>query len=100
MTSDEGRKPEGAPERSAKAGVGAPSGVDGNGPKRCVDGNGPKRFSVQRKIAIVRRVAGSNLTKVGQSCEGPTPLVTDGYVPPSLNKLALPYATKSLWTAP
>ena len=36
-----------APERSAKAGVGAPSGVDGNG---------PKRFSVQRKIAIVARL--------------------------------------------
>ena len=87
MTSDEGRTPEGAPERSPNAGVGAASGVDGNG---------PKRFSVQRKIAIVRRVAGSNLTKVGQSCEGPTPLVTDGYVPPSLIKLALPYATKSL----
>ena len=47
MTSDEGRKPEGAPERSPKAGVGAPSGVDGNG---------PKRFSVQRKIAIVARL--------------------------------------------
>jgi hypothetical protein len=38
MTNDEGRKPEGAPERSPKAGEGAPSGVDGNG---------PKRFSVQ-----------------------------------------------------
>ena len=47
MTSDEGRKPEGAPEHSPKAGVGAPSGVDGNG---------PKRFSVQRKIAIVARL--------------------------------------------
>ena len=47
MTSDEGRTPEGAPERSPKAGVGAPSGVDGNG---------PKRFSVQRKIAIVARL--------------------------------------------
>ena len=47
MTNDEGRKPEGAPERSAKAGVGAPSGVDGNG---------PKRFSVQRKMAIVARL--------------------------------------------
>ena len=47
MTSDEGRKPEGAPERCPKAGVGAPSGVDGNG---------PKRFSVQRKIAIVARL--------------------------------------------
>jgi hypothetical protein len=35
----DGRKPEGAPERSPKAGVGVPSGVDGNG---------PKRFSVQR----------------------------------------------------
>jgi len=33
MTNDEGRKPEGAPERSPKAGEGAPSGVDGNGPK-------------------------------------------------------------------
>ena len=47
MTSDEGLKPEGAPERSPKAGVGAPSGVDGNG---------PKRFSVQRKMAIVARL--------------------------------------------
>ena len=42
-----GRKPEGAPERSPKAGVGAPSGVDGNG---------AKRFSVQRKMAIVARL--------------------------------------------
>ena len=33
MTNDDGRKPEGAPERSPKAGAGAPSGVDGNGPK-------------------------------------------------------------------
>jgi Transposase len=47
MTNDDGRKPEGAPERSAKAGVGAPSGVDGNG---------PKRFSVQRKMAVVARL--------------------------------------------
>ena len=47
MTNDDGRKPEGAPERSRKAGVGAPSGVDGNG---------PKRFSVQRKMAIVARL--------------------------------------------
>src|ERR1700704_443978 len=46
MTNDDGRKPEGAPERSPKAGAGAPSGVDGNG---------PKRFSVQRKLAIVAR---------------------------------------------
>jgi hypothetical protein len=46
MTNDDGRKPEGAPERSPKAGVGAP----------CVDGNGPKRFSVQRKMAIVARL--------------------------------------------
>ena len=48
MTNDDGRKPEGAPERSPKAGVGAPSGVDGNG---------AKRFSVQRKMAIVARLA-------------------------------------------
>ena len=47
MTNDDGRKPEGAPERSPKAGAGAPSGVDGNG---------PKRFSVQRKMAIVARL--------------------------------------------
>ena len=46
MTNDDGRKPEGAPERSPKA------GVDGSG----VDGNGPKRFSVQRKMAIVARL--------------------------------------------
>jgi hypothetical protein len=39
MTNDDGRKLEGAPERSPKAGVGVPSGVDGNG---------PKRFSVRR----------------------------------------------------
>ena len=45
MTNDAGRKPEGAPERSPKAGAGAPSGVDGN-----------KRFSVQRKMAIVARL--------------------------------------------
>ena len=47
MTNDDGRKPEGAPERSPKAGAGAASGVDGNG---------PKRFSVQRKMAIVARL--------------------------------------------
>jgi hypothetical protein len=47
MTNDDGRKPEGAPERSPKAGAGAPSGVDGNG---------PKRFSVQRKMAIVAQL--------------------------------------------
>ena len=47
MTNDEGRKPEGAPERSPKAGIGVPSG-DG--------GNGPKRFSVRRKMAIVARL--------------------------------------------
>jgi hypothetical protein len=47
MTNDDGRKPEGAPERSPKAGADAPSGVDGNG---------PERFSVQRKMAIVARL--------------------------------------------
>jgi hypothetical protein len=47
MTVDEGRKPGGAPERSPKAGEGAPSGVDANG---------PKRFSVQRKMAVVSRL--------------------------------------------
>ena len=47
MTVDEGRKLEGAPERSIKAGEGAASGVDANG---------PKRFSVQRKMAVVSRL--------------------------------------------
>jgi len=47
MTVDEGRKPDGAPERSAKAGEGAPSGVDANG--RSV-------FSVQRKMSVVSRL--------------------------------------------
>ena len=47
MTVDEGRKPDGALERSAKAGGGAPSGVDANG---------PKRFSVQRKMSVVSRL--------------------------------------------
>jgi hypothetical protein len=53
MTNDDGRKPEGAPERFPKAGAGARSGVDGNG---------PKRFSVQRNMAIAavaRRAAGT-----------------------------------------
>ena len=47
MTNDDGRKPEGTPERSPKADVGAPSGIDGNG---------PKRLSVQRKMTIVARL--------------------------------------------
>ena len=47
MTNDDGCKPEGAPQRSPKAGAGAPSGVDRNG---------PRRFSVQRKMAIVARL--------------------------------------------
>jgi hypothetical protein len=47
MTNVEGRKPEGAPERSPKAGEGAASGVGGNV---------AKRFSVQRKMAVVARM--------------------------------------------
>jgi hypothetical protein len=47
MTNDDGLKPEGGPERFPKAGEGAPSGVDGKG---------PKRFSVQRKMAVVARM--------------------------------------------
>ena len=47
MMNDDGREPEGAPERSPQASAGAPSGVDGNG---------PKRFFVQRKMAIVARL--------------------------------------------
>ena len=33
MTNDDGRKPEGTPDRSPKAGGGAPSGDGGNGTK-------------------------------------------------------------------
>jgi hypothetical protein len=47
MTNDDGLKPKGGPERFPKAGEGAPSGVDGKG---------PKRFSVQRKMAVVARM--------------------------------------------
>jgi hypothetical protein len=47
MTNVEGRRPEGAPERSPKAGEGAASGVDGKV---------AKRFSVQRKMAVVARL--------------------------------------------
>ena len=47
MTNYDGRKPEGAPERSPKACAGAPSDVEGNG---------PKRFSVRRKLAVVARL--------------------------------------------
>jgi hypothetical protein len=47
MTNDDRRKPDGAAERSPRAGVGALSGIDGNG---------AKRFSVQRKMAIVARL--------------------------------------------
>jgi len=48
MTNDEGLKPEGAPERSSKAGGGV--ALSGG------DNNGPKRFSVQRKMVIVARL--------------------------------------------
>jgi Transposase len=47
MTNVEGRRPEGAPERSPKAGEGAASGVDGKV---------ANRFSVQRKMAVVARL--------------------------------------------
>lgn len=47
MTNDEGLKREGSAERSAKAGVGDPSGVAGTG---------AQRFSVQRKMAVVARL--------------------------------------------
>ena len=58
MTNVDGRKPEGAPERSPKTGVGAPSDVDGNG---------PKRFSSQRKMAMVaRRLRGEPLELVAR----------------------------------
>jgi len=45
--------PEGHRSAPPKAAAGAPSGVDGNG---------PKRFSVQRKMAIVARVSAMTAT--------------------------------------
>ena len=56
MTIDAGLKPEGAPERSLIAGVGAPSGVDA----------GPKRYSVQRKMAVVARLLRGEPLEVGK----------------------------------
>src|SRR5215207_6601615 len=47
MTNDEGRQARRGAGALPQAGEGAPSGVDGNG---------PKRFSVQRKMAIVARL--------------------------------------------
>ena len=56
MTNVEGRRPEGAPERSPKAGEGAAS-----------DGKVAKRFSVQRKMAVVARLLrGEPLELVGR----------------------------------
>jgi hypothetical protein len=55
MTIDEGRKPEGAPERFAKAGEGAPSGLEGSL---------PKRFSVQRKMTLVARLLRGELLDI------------------------------------
>jgi hypothetical protein len=66
MTNDDGRKPEGAPERSPKAGVGAPSGVDGNQATRGtvvmagMDGkanssySGPEAKSGSRRLPVPR----------------------------------------------
>ena len=67
MTNDAGHKPEGAPERSPKAGVGGPSGVDRNG---------AKRFSVQRKMATVAwrcRVADALINWQAKCCKGVRP---------------------------
>jgi hypothetical protein len=62
MTIDEGRMPEGEPERSPNAGEGAPSGVEGNW---------LQRFSVQRKMAIVAHLLrGEPLDLVRQGVRG------------------------------
>jgi hypothetical protein len=54
MTNDDGRKPEGAPERSAKAGAGAPSGVDGNGPGRVKTLRGITAPGILRLVVTLR----------------------------------------------
>ena len=69
MTNDDGRKPEGAPERSPKAGAGAPSDVEGNG---------PKRFSVRRKLAVVARLLrGEPLELVARETNVPISRLTE-----------------------
>ena len=69
MTNVEGRKPEGAPERSPKAGEGAASGVDGNV---------AKRFSVQRKMAVVARLLrGEPLELVARETNVPISRLTE-----------------------
>src|SRR5512144_2217888 len=55
MTSDEGRRPEGAPERSPKAVRRCPSGVDGNGPEALFRSAQDR----DRRATIARRAAGS-----------------------------------------
>jgi len=47
MDKEQGRKPEGAPERAHNAGAGAPSGADAST---------PQRFSAARKVAAVTRL--------------------------------------------
>ena len=47
MDKEQGRKPEGAPERAQHAGAGAPSGADAST---------PQRFSSARKVAAVTRL--------------------------------------------
>jgi hypothetical protein len=46
MDKEQGRQPEGAPERAHNAGAGAPSGADAST---------PQRFSAVRKVAAVTR---------------------------------------------
>jgi hypothetical protein len=99
MTNGDGRKPEGAPERSPKAGAGAPSGVDGNG---------PKRFSVQRKMAIVARLlrgeppaTASGLRRfflcTCGSSTGNLPHQAIGGRRPSLDSRGFPFKRGPLW---
>jgi hypothetical protein len=47
MDKEQGRQPEGAPERAHHAGAGAPSGADAGT---------PQRFSAARKVAAVTRL--------------------------------------------
>ena len=92
MTIDEGRKPEGAPERCPKAGEGAPSGVEGNW---------PKRFSVQRKMAIVARLLrGEPLDLVARETNVSVAKLTEWRERALEGARSFPMSSSATWASP